>query len=158
MGAFHEELKNCFLKHKMLFFTSAGNNGPALSTVAHPSGTRIIIFYRALFKIRSPLLPKPYSNWFMIRRIFNVCWFIFTTVNARASLFFINRTTRNKSHLVIQRANFQWEFRLISNFFTRILLTNFWWNRIETHKRCRYKCSWCRYHCSTKCKPLQKST
>ena len=43
MGAFHEELKNCFLKHKMLFFTSAGNNGPALSTVAHPSGIRIYI-------------------------------------------------------------------------------------------------------------------
>ena len=51
MGTFHEELRNCFLKHKMLFFTSAGNNGPALSTVAYPSGTGIYGLTQALLTI-----------------------------------------------------------------------------------------------------------
>ena len=36
-GAFFEELKTTFLKHKMLFITSAGNSGPALTTVGAPA-------------------------------------------------------------------------------------------------------------------------
>jgi len=36
-GAFVDELKATFLKHRMLFITSAGNSGPALTTVGAPA-------------------------------------------------------------------------------------------------------------------------
>ena len=36
-GAFFEELRSTFLKHRMLFITSAGNSGPALTTVGAPA-------------------------------------------------------------------------------------------------------------------------
>ena len=35
-GAFFDELRSTFLKHRMLFITSAGNSGPALTTVNAP--------------------------------------------------------------------------------------------------------------------------
>ena len=36
-GALFDELRSAFLKHRMLFITSAGNSGPALTTVGAPA-------------------------------------------------------------------------------------------------------------------------
>ena len=156
MGAFHEELRNCFLKHKLLFFTSAGNNGPALSTVAHPSGSGINRFHNVSIRLTDSMLDR-WLGEFLIHNKANILCLLVPILHhqhmSRSILYPQNNLksiTRGHQEALHSMA-IQDIFKNLPRSFQNLGIFGIYF---ETNNRCRYKCSRCRNNSGTKCESL----